>query len=203
MEDRLMKNEKTEKKKIKISSKVVYVISLFLVSLSIGAIVVFALNTRYTGYAVETSVINEPIQYRTGLSRDGCGYVDNSSGKTIFVPTNTSAEWTSFTNNEPFATHGCTGDSDSFPNQGNFFTTDNNCGSWDYNCNGLLDKEYPTATGVSPLFCVPRCTVGYRDSPTPSCGQEGWWVKNQCIIIPIIPIPLIFCAGEDRMQRCR
>ena len=137
-----MQNEKNTEKKIKISNKIVYVISLLLVGLSIGAVVVFAINNWSTGYKVVSGSTNIAVQYYASQYYLGCGYVDNYTGKAIFIPTNTLGQWNSFADNSPANTDGCTGDLSSYVGQTSWFSSTNNCGSWDYNCDGVITKRW-------------------------------------------------------------
>ena len=201
-----MKIKKTEKKKIKISSRIVYVISFLLVGLSIGAIVVFDIDKWSECYKVDSGSTNRVVLY-SAPGGFKCGYVDNYTGSSIFVPTKSEAEWSSFANNSPINTDGCTGDSNSYPYQTSWFTSTNNCGSFDYNCDGTAQKEYSTATGDRIfVICNPldpsHCDEGYVESPTPSCGAEGMWNTGRCLFWPLIP-PYWGCTWDPhRIQGC-
>jgi hypothetical protein len=69
----------------------------------------------------------------------------------------------------------CDSDANAKPGQTSYFTTTNACGSWDYNCSGAVEKQYPSlgdATG-----CHETCdtiTEGWVSS-VPDCGQTGSW----------------------------
>jgi len=171
---------KKQRKKIEISSKIVYVISFLLISLSIGVIVVFAIDSMYEGYRVDSVSTNIAVQYP-----GGCGYVDNSSGKSIFIPTYTFAEWDSFHDNEPAGTNGCTGGSSSYPGQTGWFYTDNNCGSWDYNCDGYITKQFTrTSSQNTDTFCLAAAVCGegwtHDLGGIAACGANEIWLTGAC-----------------------
>lgn len=201
-----MKNKKTEEKRIKIGSRIVYVIPILLSILSTGTIVVFAINFWSEGYKVDSGSTNKLVQY-SKPGGFGCGYVDNYTGSSIFVPTRSEAEWISFSTYEPANVNGCTGDSNNYSGNPNWYTATNNCGSWDYNCDGVVDKEYLTATGDAIfVICNPfdpsHCDEGYTESPTPGCGEEGTWNTGRCLLWPLIP-PYWGCTWDShRVQKC-
>ncbi len=198
-----MKSEKTDKKKIKISNRIVYVISLLLIGLSIGAVVVFAINSWDTGYKVASGSTNLSVQYYAPQFYTlWCGYVDNYTGKYIFIPTNTMEEWFSFVNNSPVNTDGCT-DSNSFPAQTGWFASSNSCGSWDYNCDGALTKRW--TNGSDDRDCSVynwSCDSGWDDNTVPDCGVTKSYFNGDCWVDPV-PIPDIsFCESSSRTQQC-
>lgn len=202
-----MEDKKTEQKKIKINSKIVYLVTFILVGLSIGAIVVFALNTPNTGYRVYSGSTNAAVKYNSDVLR--CGYVDNYTGKSIFVPTKTVNEFSSLWLNPPTNVDVCGGlevQSDIY-----WFDATNHCGSWDWNCDGEVTKKWETATGVRATGCVPLipCDTGYVSDPTPDCGkwsmngESNYWVTGDCCILPLPPPFLIWeCCIDTRTQTC-
>ncbi|MCP6718070.1 MAG: hypothetical protein KJI70_00780 [Patescibacteria group bacterium] len=198
-----MKSEKTDKKKIKISNKIVYVISLLLVGLSIGAIVVFAINNWSTGYKVVSGSTNKAVQYYDGQDNYRCGYVDNYTGKSIFVPTKSPTEWSSFVNNSPANTDGCTGNSSSRPGQTSWFTSANNCGSWDYNCDGVVTKRFATVGTDNGEY---SCSSGWKDYVA-ECGYIEDWIigpdGNYTCVGRQGDIPgFCYCILENKQQEC-
>jgi len=64
----------------------------------------------------------------------------------------------------------CDKDSRAHPNQWSYFTSTNLCGTWDYDCNGYEDKEYPDWGGcrLVDLSCNP--TSGFVNG-TGNCGE--------------------------------
>ena len=199
-----MKDKKTEKKKIKISSRIVYIISLLLVSLSIGAIVVFAINTISTGYKVEDYIYNRliippavppsAIQY--------CAWIDNNNcpGTAIFIPTKTSAEWVAFKNNYPSSCLDVCQDDDSYISQTGWFPSLNACGSLDYNCDGELTKRYTVYTGSQAHTCLFNfeCDQGWGSSAggVPECGDPNHYLlySGSCLFFA--------CSWHARQQQC-
>jgi hypothetical protein len=89
----------------------------------------------------------------------------------------------------------CNSDANAKPGQTSYFTTTNACGSWDYDCSGAVEKQYPSlgdATG-----CRETCdtiTEGWASS-VPDCGQTGSWYYA---------CDTKLCVGEtqSRMQAC-
>ncbi len=84
-------------------------------------------------------------------------------------------------------------DSDSRANPGvpstSWFTSANNCGTFDYNCDGAATKEYPnvatnctnptgTTCTVQQLDCLPG-SAGWG-STVPPCGASGNWAQGDC-----------------------
>jgi hypothetical protein len=81
----------------------------------------------------------------------------------------------------------CDTDSNAHPDQTAFFTTANQCGRWDYNCNDHVHgriKDHPSW----PLQCFQICTSGtqgydcYDANCNPTCGGQCWYVHyaNGC-----------------------
>jgi hypothetical protein len=66
----------------------------------------------------------------------------------------------------------CDRDSNAHPNETGFFTTADGCGSFDYNCDGVPEPEYPVnitcgGTGLT------GCTGGSGFTGQPQCGEMG------------------------------
>jgi hypothetical protein len=82
-----------------------------------------------------------------------------------------------------------------------FFRTANACGSYDYDCNGGLTREFL----LGQTACDPRarsCSVeafGF-DSEVPGCGESGPFIKS-CFYDPAANA----CGNVlgTRIQRCR
>jgi len=93
----------------------------------------------------------------------------------------------------------CDMDGNARPGQNNWFTSPNNCGSWDYNCNNQV--EYWDSSSNGGCNGWPSCgaRIGWTGS-TPNCGQVKEYVTGGC------PHYLVFCGGpdtENRQQKCR
>jgi hypothetical protein len=74
----------------------------------------------------------------------------------------------------------CDIDSDAYPGQKKFFYQSNKCGSFDYNCNGKLDPEYPVSLTCSGTAAT-GCAGGSGYLTDPGCGN---------------PAPLYTCVGN-------
>jgi len=66
----------------------------------------------------------------------------------------------------------CDKDSHAHPNETGYFTAPDNCGSFDYDCDGTLEPEYPVnitcgGTGLT------GCTGGSGFTGAPQCGESG------------------------------
>jgi len=57
---------------------------------------------------------------------------------------------------------------DAYPGQNRYFDSDRGDGSFDYNCNGLSDKEFSTSGQ-----CTVRCTLRRGFTSDPGCGKTG------------------------------
>jgi hypothetical protein len=67
-----------------------------------------------------------------------------------------------------------------FPGQSSYFTSNRGDGSFDYDCNGSEDKEWPDTTTFACDWSYPSCG-GYSGSPgwwnvPPSCGQSDSYI---------------------------
>ncbi len=78
--------------------KNIIIITLSVVSIGLFATVVYGLGTWDTGYRANNSVVDQEIDIDSGGTKK-C--ITNNSGRDIFIPTNTAAEWTAFENNTP------------------------------------------------------------------------------------------------------
>ncbi|MBI4397259.1 MAG: hypothetical protein HY548_09200 [Elusimicrobia bacterium] len=65
----------------------------------------------------------------------------------------------------------CDSDSNAKPGQANYYTAQNACGSWDYNCSGSVDKYYPNDIPTSCWGTCPSDCNTYTDPP-PDCNVE-------------------------------
>ena len=87
------------------------------------------------------------------------------------------------------------GNADAFPGQLGWFLDDRGDGSYDYNCSGANDLQYPSSTrydcsldelclpfvGCAPLPSVDSHTTGW-DGSRPSCGDSRTWVTASEVI---------------------
>ena len=97
----------------------------------------------------------------------------------------------------------CDSDGSAKPGQSDWFTSANNCNSWDYNCDGNPEKEnkvnHSFGCGVYGITCVCEGgSPGWR-STIPACGAIASWRKS-CS-------NAWFCGGcdysdENKQQRC-
>lgn len=61
----------------------------------------------------------------------------------------------------------CDSDSNAKPGQSSYFASKNNCGSWDYNCNGSTDKNVNT--------CSCSKSFKYTEKGTAKCAYDSKW----------------------------
>lgn len=69
----------------------------------------------------------------------------------------------------------CDSDSNVHPGQSAFFTTKNACGDFDYNCDGVEQKQLGLGKACSRPFWDNSCSPhqeGFKDN-VPACGQPG------------------------------
>lgn len=133
-------------------------------------------------YAASSYQINNTIS--TTVNEWGtCGQITNNSGKGVFVPTNTSAEWSAFRSNLP---SGVTNGSCCVPN------TSTNCGTggnrYNFDSCGVQGSLVQSCScGCSSNTCIGTNTY-YQDAdgdgygnpavPTSACGQPVGYVAN-------------------------
>lgn len=72
----------------------------------------------------------------------------------------------------------CDTDNQAHPNQTAFFTSASKCGSFDYNCNGKNDPQYPTSISCGGTGAL-GCTGGPGYMSDPGCGNSGTFY--QCV----------------------
>jgi hypothetical protein len=147
-----------------------------------------AIDSMYAGYSISSGAVNEAVRYWPGApytsSYGYCGYVDNSTGKTLFIGTATKGEWDSFANNETISgADGC--DDEGSSNSLNSYRANiNGCNSWDWNCDGTISKQY-TYMGYILSSCSSddACIdpAGWLTSSVPGCGVTDSWMKPDCI----------------------
>lgn len=99
----------------------------------------------------------------------------------------------------------CDSDGDVHPGQEAFFSTTNECGTYDYDCNGSDAKQWPDTGGcgtwtVTGTGC--RLNRGWSASPVPECGVTAQWVFDGCgYITP--PVDCDAPETQDKAQACR
>ncbi len=193
-----MDKKKNTEKKIKMSNRVVYIISLLLIGLSIGSIVVFAINTTSTGYKVEDYVYDKLIiPDKNPYTSHYCAWVDNNNcpGTAIFIPTKTRSEWNSFRAYYPSCSDICQ-DSNAYLNQPSYFPV-SVCGSFDYNCDGVeTQKDTEFQFSYYNQNQCGYCQIGwdYWADAIPECGEYEFWYTGDC--------DGIFCEFLYRRQEC-
>lgn len=76
----------------------------------------------------------------------------------------------------------CDTDANAKPGQTSWFTTTNDCGVYDYNCNGQVDLWLPDGGG-SRLSCVgDECgDMGLWNLAVPDCGESKYFLEEFCI----------------------
>ena len=146
---------------------------------------------------------------------------DSNNASDIFVPTKTADEWSAFKNNATGVAickdcdndgygecpacgiaNGCTYDGDdccdsdnrAYPGESTYYSSTNNCGSWDYDCSGTINKSnctYDTVvrSGQScscywTSTCLAGTATGYQyceeTSHTASCGTTNY--HHRCTV---------------------
>ena len=186
--------------KIKKYYKYIFIIFFLFLGSIIGYSRISAINTMSTGYKVPNGSVNYPIQYpQVPLVDPGCGYVDNSSGYSIFVPTKTLGEWDSLGGT---GVDGC--DNSGAANAG--FTGWESvtvCGSWDWNCDGVVTKRYTDSSSDTDCSFVNwSCDSGWSGS-APNCGVSDFRLNGDCWVDPVpIPVDITFCEGSTVTQSC-
>jgi len=61
------------------------------------------------------------------------------------------------------------------PGQYDFFTEPYGIGSYDYNCDGNIELQYPDLHACSLMDCVTG--EGWTTPSVPPCGESGGWVR--------------------------
>jgi len=76
----------------------------------------------------------------------------------------------------------CDSDGSAHPGQGSWYTSKNNCNSWDYNCDGDGERRWKFTHGfgcvVAYAACI--CSGGGQgwNGGAPSCGYSSTWVSD-------------------------
>jgi cysteine-rich repeat protein len=105
-------------------------------------------------------------------------------------------------------------DADANPAQTSYFTSQTTGGGFDYNCNGMIDYRYATATNVPEsgscsLFCTTfgSCfcigSDGWTGSSAPSCGGTGRYSDCTQLCIRGGSCSCTRIVTSSRRQECR
>jgi len=90
----------------------------------------------------------------------------------------------------------CDSDSNTNPSQTNYFTSADNCGGWDYNCNGSVETYYTNLYKEIACIIDERCVNCNCNGPmTPDCGSQGWYATSLSSCQN--------CGSSLYTQRCR
>lgn len=183
----------TKGKKLKILCIVFFLVVVFLV----GAMKILAIDSPGTGYAVPNGADNYAIQYlQVGETYARCGYVDNNTGQALFIGTKTSAEWSSFKAYEPSGAYGCDAGSNANAGVTAYFTS-TVCGSWDWNCDGLITKENTNLGWArSPCYFNWDCNSGWMKVEPVACGVTWTYFNGICRLFEF------YCDWYQRTQSC-
>lgn len=78
----------------------------------------------------------------------------------------------------------CDSDNRAYPGVGGWYSSTNNCGSFDWDCDGKQTPEHNAAYSAGcdtccSGFCCCDAAVGWANA-VPPCGQKGTWYKNDC-----------------------
>ncbi len=91
----------------------------------------------------------------------------------------------------------CDKDNRARPGQGDWFTTANNCGSWDYNCDSEIEYRWGRNDGGSCGGFLCDLDQGWTSTPT-ECGVTREWIKGCSGFAWICSVD-----KEVRTQACR
>jgi hypothetical protein len=75
------------------------------------------------------------------------------------------------------------------PGQTEYFTVHRGDGSFDYNCNGQEEKQYPSVTTERCRSICSNFTPGWETS-VPSCGASDYWLPGTCDLSTDVCIPI-------------
>ncbi|HPV05354.1 MAG TPA: hypothetical protein PLC24_12400 [Myxococcota bacterium] len=72
----------------------------------------------------------------------------------------------------------CDNDVEAKPGQVNFFTTENKCNRWDYNCDENDNLQYPITGECGDFpYCKADAVMGWVDA-VPACGTKGTYLTS-------------------------
>lgn len=201
-----------------IGKNFIYFIFLLLIGLFIGYVgslffgvtKVSGINTRTTGYKAGDNALKVIVTPVLTGSYYRCAYVDVNTcpGSYIFIPTKTVAEWDAFRMNMPscignytmnVAAHtGATWQDHTVGQSG---------GSWDWNCNGSVTKQWNGVDTYLGGGCGNACFLndvcgnnvwcihGGTGPVVKDCGETGWIELNVCQFFQ--------CTASTRIQGCK
>lgn len=89
-----------------------------------------------------------------------------------------------------------------------YYASPNACGSWDYNCNGVLDKEFPSfgsCSGYLSCQAVQGWVKPLVGGAIPDCGASAEFVRTAGSQSCVVPVAMNYCSnqGNAQVQRCR
>jgi len=142
------------------------------------------------------------------LDEDGDGWGNQIARKCLCKP-DTANGYTARAKNrngtigqQPYAFDCCDRDARARPGAGTWRSSPNNCGSFDYDCDGFETKQSNTAVAAGcdtccSGFCCCDPRVGWANT-VPNCGESHTWYINDCS-------SWAACRqeGEQRTQSCR
>ena len=95
------------------------------------------------------------------------------------------------------------GNKEAYPGQSNFFEKDRGDGSFDYDCNGVAEREF-TDTGEctsDSIITDPVAKQGWDDY-IPDPGEKGDWLKDcdRKVVVKTISIPVPFTGKKIKIE---
>lgn len=89
-----------------------------------------------------------------------------------------------------------------------YYAAPNACGSWDYNCNGVLDKEFPSygsCSGYLSCQAVQGWVKPLVGGAIPDCGVTAEFVRTAGSQSCVLPTGMNYCSNKanTQVQRCR
>jgi hypothetical protein len=87
-------------------------------------------------------------------------------------------------------------DADVHPGQSRFFTAPSLAHGYDYDCNGVEEREVSSALDCS-LLSIESCDAQGYAAPLPACGDPGAWIR----CAPTLPTLSALCLATDQGSR--
>ena len=155
--------------------------------------------------------------YASGVSLAECGYYCDNDGDGHYTTT-TYSSCKGSSRVSPAGDDCCDSDNRAYPGETTYYSSTNNCGSWDYDCSGTTNKSGCTVRSVSASdgytcywdgcitsrgACYCDCTEGA--STELNCGQSGYWstcysLTNDCACLSDICSPPGCCPPCHMMS---